>query len=315
MSLEETIQTIVNATDAEMGISIQHIESGETTDIDATAFFPMCSVFKIPVMCEAFRQIHQGTFSLDDRWTLDTSQKNLPSGILVFLQDGLQLTVRDLLTLMIIISDNTATDMIMHRIGVDKAEEYMRQLGLPDIHVCMTVRDIFNDILGPEAADPARVVTNLTRKREAPPTNRNGRAYESTPNNDTSTPAEMTNLLAKICRGEVVDQAACDNMLHILLQQQLNDRLPRLLPYGIPFAHKTGTLSGIRNDAGILYANDNTHVAITAYSRWNVDAVEGHPAEEIRRANEIDQAFGEIGLAVYEHYKSHTTTFMPIIAN
>jgi len=215
---------------------------------------------------------------------------------------------------MIIISDNTATDMIMQRVGVDNIEKFMRELGLNRIHMTMTIRDIFNDILGEEAANPARVLTNLDHKREQPASKRDGRAYALSSDNDTSTPEDMTKLLGMICRGEVVDRAACDQMLHILLQQQLNDRLPRLLPYGVPFAHKTGTLAGIRNDAGILYANDNTHVAITVYSQWNSDAVEGDPAAESRRVNEIDHAFGEIGLAVYNHFQSYTKVFMPTVS-
>ena len=91
-------------------------------------------------------------------------------------------------------------------------------------------------------------------------------------------------------------------MLHILLQQTLNQRLPRFLPYGVPFAHKTGTLSGIRNDAGILYANEKNHIAITVFSRWDAEAVSGDKVAEWERMNAVDSAFGHIGKAVYDHY-------------
>ena len=315
MSLEASIRAIADATDAEMGISIQHIESGDTINVNATELFPMCSVLKIPVMCEALRQFHARGTSLDERWELTLAEKNLPSGVLVFLQDGLQLTIRDLLTLMIIISDNSATDMVINRIGLDTIEPFMAELGLPNIHLCMTIRDIFTDIYGAEGADPTRVLTNLTSPRQQFTAKRDGRAYLPTPDNDTSTAEDMTKLLSMIYRGEVVDRAACDEMLNILLQQQLNARLPSLLPDGIPFAHKTGTLTGLRNDAGILYANDDAHIAITVYSRWDADKVAGDPAAEIQRINEIDHAFGQIGLTIYNHFNSNTKVFMPFVAN
>ncbi|NJN82942.1 MAG: serine hydrolase [Caldilineaceae bacterium] len=190
----------------------------------------------------------------------------------------------------------------MHRLGVEQINRFMHDLGLSDIHVTMTIRDIFDDMLG-EASDPRRAFTDLDKQRTAPETRRDGRAYSSGPDNDVSTPAAMTQLLAMIYRGEVVDRAACDEMLHILLQQQLNTRLPLFLPYGVPFAHKTGTLSGIRNDAGILYAGDESHVAITLFSRWDVGAVEGDKVREWETISAIDSAFGRIGKLVYDAYR------------
>ena len=102
MSLESDIRHIIENSGAEMAVSARHLESGQQIAIDAGRIFPLCSVLKIPVLVEAFRQIAEGCFALDDRWELTTAQKNLPSGILIFCDDGLAPTVRDLLTLMII---------------------------------------------------------------------------------------------------------------------------------------------------------------------------------------------------------------------
>jgi len=156
--LISNIQEAIDDSGAEMGLSVLHLESGQAINIQADRPFPMCSVFKIPVLCEAFRQIRAGKHRLTDRWSLSLAEKNLPSGVLVFLEDGLQPTLRDLLTLMIIISDNTATDMVMNRLGVENINNYMHKLGLADIHVTMRVRDIFDDMLG-EASDPRRAFT------------------------------------------------------------------------------------------------------------------------------------------------------------
>ena len=296
MSLESDISRIIDNSGAEMGLSALHLESGQRIDVDAGRVFPLCSVLKIPVLVEASRQIEEGLFTLDDRWQLTTAEKNLPSGILVFLDDGLAPSVRDLLTLMIIISDNTATDMVMNRLGAGSVTSTMHSLGLTDIHVPMTIRQIFDDLL--PSADPTQDMLALATA----PRNRTGRSYSLGPDNDVGTPAALTELLARIWRGELVSRAACDAMLDILLKQQLNDRLPRYLPPGTRCAHKTGTLPGIRNDSGIIYASGTSHIAVTLFSRWDDDAVADDPIANKETPIAIDSAFGRIGRLLYDTF-------------
>lgn len=292
------------ASGAEMGVSLIHLESSAELHFNADDSYPMASVLKIPVLCAAFHQMAGGAFTLEDRWPLTYPDKNIGSGILTYLQDGLNPTVRDLLTLMIIISDNTATDMAMRRLGVDKIDGLMKALGVGDIHLAFDIRGIFDDMFGHEMADPKRYTGDITKQRTAPPAKRDGVAYKPGNVNNAATPRAMTRLCAMIYRGEVVSREACDEMLYILLQQTLNQRLPRYLPYGVPFAHKTGTLSGIRNDAGILYANEQNHIALTVFSRWDAEAVGADKVAEWAKMEAIDSAFGHIGRAVYDYYTS-----------
>ncbi len=296
MSLETDIRGIIQDSGAEMAVSALHLETGQRTDVDADRVFPMCSVLKIPVLVEAFRQIEEGRFTLDDRWQLTTAEKNLPSGILVFFDDGLEPTVKDLLTLMIIISDNTATDMVIHRLGQGSVTSTMHSLGLTDIHVPLTIREMFDDLL--PSSDPTQDMLALA----AGPRNRDGICYSLGPDNDVGTPAALTELLARIWRGEAVSRTACDAMLDILLKQQLNDRLPRYLPPGTPCAHKTGTLPGIRNDSGIIYASENAHVAVTVFSRWDDERVSDDPIARSEQPIAIDAAFGRIGRLLYDTF-------------
>jgi beta-lactamase class A len=291
------IHNIIEASGAEMGVFAHHIESGEEIDIDGDRPFPLCSVFKVPVLVEAFRQIGAGRFELDDRFELTVEEKNLPSGVLTFCEDGLRPTLRDLLTLMIIISDNTATDMVMHRLGVETTTRTMHDLGLTEIHVPLTVRKIFESLL--PSADPTQDLLELARQ----PRNKAGVAYSLGADNDVGTPRALTQLFTMIYQGEVLDRAACDAMLEILLKQQLNERLPRFLPPGTPCAHKTGTLPGIRNDSGIIYAGDDAHVAVTVFSLWDVDACADDPEAQWARVVAIDSAFGKIGRLLYDHYQ------------
>jgi beta-lactamase class A len=301
MTLQQRIEAAIAAGGAHMGVAMRHLERGDELMIHADEPFLMCSVLKIPVLVEAFRQIEAGRFTLDDRWELTTAEKNLPSGVLVFFDDGLLPTVRDLLTLMIIISDNTATDMVIHRLGIENIHHTMHSLGLTDIHLRLTIRQVFESIL--PSADPTQDLYELA-KQEGLKGSEQGVAYSTGPDNDVSTPRAMTRLLEMIWQGEAAGRAACDGMLEILLKQQLNDRLPRFLPPGTRVAHKTGTLGGYRNDAGIIYATEQDHVAVTVFSRWDLAAVAGDPAGQRQRIFEVETAFGAIGRAIFDEYSS-----------
>lgn len=301
MSLQDQIQQVIDASGARMGVALRHLESGEEVMIDADSYYVLASVFKTPVLVEAFFQLHDGRFGLDDRWPLATADKNLPSGVLTFFEDGLTPSVRDLLTLMIIISDNTATDILMKRLGKPAINQRMRALGLEHIHVPLTVREIFEDLM--PNADPTQDLHDLERESHRRGPQRGKRAYQLTPDNNVATPRDLTALLGLIFAGQVPDRAGGDGILKIMLQQQLNERLPRFLPPGTRVAHKTGTLSGIRNDSGILYAREDSHVALTVFTRWDDEAVWDDPRQAWKRIAAVDSALGEIGSLAYNAYR------------
>jgi beta-lactamase class A len=243
---------------------------------------------------------------LGDRWPLKTEDKNLPSGILTFLDDGLMPTVKDLLTLMTIISDNTATDIVIKRLGKDAINERMRSFGLNDIHIQMTVRELFEELL--PNADPTQDLYQLeidAEKRfdENRESFRNNRVFRLTPENNVTTPRDMTDLLCHIFAGHTPDRQWSDAALNILLQQQLNERLPRFLPAGTRIAHKTGTLFSIRNDAGIIYAGEDSHVAVSVFVLWDEESVEDDHKANWARRFAIDTAMGEIGLLACQAYQ------------
>lgn len=298
--LETQIEQAIAASGAHMGVAMLHLEKGDEIMRHADESFPMASVLKIPVLVAAAREMDAGKFTLDDRWPLSVAEKNLGSGVLTFFDDSLLPTVRDLLTLMIIISDNTATDMLINRIGKETIVQRMRELGLNNIHLPLTIRQIFESIL--PSADPMQDPYELALKEKdfTPPENAAG--YGKGPENNVSTPADMTKLLELIYTGRAAGRDKTNEMLRILLKQTLNDRLPRFLPAGTRVAHKTGTLSGFRNDAGIIYVDERQHVAVTVFSQWDSKAVKGDPAAERQRTFDIDSAFGHIARAIFDYY-------------
>ena len=301
MKLKEPIEQVMAASGAKFGLALRHLESGEELLFDADSYYVLASTFKVPVLVEAFFQIQAGRLALAERLPLRTADKNLPSGVLTFFEDGLTPTVRDLLTLMIIISDNTATDIPMKRLGIETITARMQALGLAHIHVPLTVRGIFNTMM--PNADPTQDLYKLEAAEQKAGPRHDALAYQLVPENNVGTPREMTRLLGLIYAGGTPDRAGSDGALGILLQQQLNDRLPRFLPAGVRVAHKTGTLSGVRNDAGIIYARDDSHVALTVFTRWDDLAVWNDPRAARRRANEVDSAIGEVGRLAYDAYR------------
>lgn len=298
--LHERIETAVQKSDANIGVALCHMESGESFMLNADTPVPLASVVKIPVIVAAFHHLRQDRLRLDDRWSLQANTKALGSGILRHLEDGLALTVKDLLTLMTIISDNTATDMLMLRIGPQTINSLMHSYGLTNLHVAHTLNEIFADML--PSSDPDQDAFGLAKWEAEHGVRREGFSYSLGADNNVGTPRELTRLVEMIFRAELLDRPACDTILEIMLKQQLNDRLPRFLPPGTPVAHKTGSFSGVRNDCGIIYVNDHSHIAITTLSTWDHASCRGNPQEEWRRIIEIDAAFGAIGLAAYEAF-------------
>ena len=117
----------------------------------------------------------------------------------------------------------------------------------------------------------------------------------------------MNKLLHMLFQGEVVEGAMKDEVFDILLKQQLNQRLPRFLPPGVAFAHKTGTIGGHLNDAGIITVSDNTHVILTMFTEWNAAAVWDKPEAQYQGIFEVESAMGRVGKLVYEHYHNQST--------
>lgn len=301
MTLQNAIQAVIDESNIQAGVAVLHLESGEQIDVNGSQPFPMASVFKIPILATAGAQLKAGKIRLDDRVTLRSEDKSAGSGILPYFEAGLNPTVRDLLTLMIIISDNTATDMTVALLGgAPVIEAYMHELGLTDIYFKLNCKDLLKSLFPPEIQSlPLEEIRAWSAENDIV---RNGTAFSLEPDNNISTAIAMTQLVAMLFKGEIVDGDLQDELIGILHKQQFNDRLPRFLPPNVRFAHKTGTIGGIRNDSGVIYIGDNNHVAVTLFTMWDDQAVWHQPEAERQRIFEVETAMGKIGRLVYAHY-------------
>jgi beta-lactamase class A len=233
--LQASIERITKSINADWGIYIKCLETGEVIAIDADRQMDTMSVIKIPLMVEAFRQIEAGKFSLQDKITLQESDKRPGTGIIRSLDPGAVLTIKDLLTLMIIVSDNTATDLMYAKVGgLDPVNQLAQSYGLKNTRAIFNADAWFKAI----AAAPSR--DQFHREGKTP--------------FGLSSARDIGRLLEMIELGQAVNKKSSDLMLQMLRGQVYSSRLPKYLTgTGFRVPHKTGDfLPYIANDVGIL---------------------------------------------------------------
>mgnify|MGYP000282723329 CR=1 FL=1 len=303
MTLKDGIQSILDEYNIDAGVAIWHIESGEKSDVNGDVPFPMASTFKIPIIATAARQIKSGQLNLDTRITLKDEDKSPGSGILPFFEAGVNPTVRDLLTLMIIISDNTATDMTVDLLGgASVIESYMHELGLTDIFFKMNCKDLIRELFPPDVQEMSP--EEIAIWSETNDILRDGLCFSRESDNNVSSANHMNELLRMIFESEIVEGELREEVLNIMFKQQFNVRVSRFFPPNTKFAHKTGTIGGIRNDSGILFLNDENHVIITLFTEWDEAAVRFDSVANYQRIFEVETAMGKIGRLAYDHYST-----------
>jgi beta-lactamase class A len=239
--LEASIQRTTRSIQATWGIYVKSLESGEEIALDADRQMETMSTIKIPLMVEVLEQVKAGKFQLTDKYIFVQADSQPGTGTIQRLDPGAVMTIKDLVTLMIVVSDNTATEVLYRMVGgPDAVNARMDKLGLAKTRA-MNV--------------PSRWFPAL---RAAPTTEQFYRAGAHP--FGLSTPREMGRLLEMMERGTLVDKPASDLMLRIMRGQLYRTRIPRYVTgYTIP--HKTGDfLPYVGDDVGMLEAPGKTIV-------------------------------------------------------
>lgn len=273
--LEKQIRVVFEREEGEVGVSLLHIESGTELAVNGDTIFPMASAFKVPLLVEVLYQVQEGGFGLDDEFRVAKTDQHLGSGMLSSLTaPGIVLSVRNLVNLMMFISDNSATDMLLTKVGAAGVNARLRALGIEGISVDRSCQELIMDFVGMDYAKyghlPLDEVTAARDTARRTPEERKEAiaAFNADPR-DQATPKAMTALLAKIFRKEILDPDSCDLILDIMLRCQTGGRrIKGELPPGTPVAHKTGTIAGTVNDCGIIYLPDGQgHVVLTVWTK------------------------------------------------
>jgi beta-lactamase class A len=230
-TLDQRIQAEIAKFKGTVGIFAKNLETGRTYGWREDERVRTASTIKLPIMVEAFQQVADGRAHWEDEVVLTKQKIVRGSGILFELHDGLKLTLRDALHLMIVLSDNTATNLVLDVIGTEAVNTRMDALGLPQTRLLRKV--------GPDRP------LGVTKAGRDPLNKPFGLGV--------TTPREMVTLLEKIERGEIINAGACHEMIAILKRQQDHHGLGRHLA-GVAIASKAGALDKLRSDVGIIYA-------------------------------------------------------------
>jgi len=265
-TLQPALNQLLADADGTFAASIFHFESDTSFDYRADETFYAASIIKVPIMATVYEQAYQGNLRLSERIRVEAEDMVVGSGNLQNLSPGIELSIHDLTTLMIIESDNTATNILIDRLGKATIQKSLARWGLQGI--------TFHNKL---CIIPAQIEHyNLI------------------------TAADMTRLMTRIGQGKIVSWHACNEMVKIMKAQKFNDGIPAKLPVdtnapvgampAFEMAHKTGWVTGTEHDSGLLYFPGHTF-AVSVLSK------------EIRDRAEAKRVMSEVGRLLYEATK------------
>jgi len=258
--LEAEITRLAEHAQGKVGVGAIHLETGGSVYLHANERFPMASTYKVPIAVQLLHRVDNREVRLEKMVTIKQSDLSPGGGMITPLLDdpGVELSLHNILELMLIISDNSSTDLALQAAGGGgEVTSRMRSLGVSGIRVDRPTIDIIADWIGiqelpsREDMDPemfrslAEAVSEQERERAES-------AFDGDPR-DTATPLAMARLLERIWRGEVLSRESTALILDIMRRCQTGEnRIKGILPPNIEVAHKTGTIGGTTNDVGII---------------------------------------------------------------
>lgn len=235
-ALNQAIEQKIEGFPAKVSLYAKNLKTGETYGIRESEPVRTASTIKLAIMVECFYEAAEGKLKWTDPITLTEDEKVSGSGLLQDFTIGDQLPIKDVMDLMIVVSDNTATNLILKRIGSDAVNARMEKLGLAETR---SMRMILGD--GNKLKSH---VSGVSQEGAKPENARWGIGRSS--------PKEMVTILERIYRGELVNKESSDQMLEILKRQRDHDGIARDMK-DITVANKTGSLDHLRSDVGIVF--------------------------------------------------------------
>jgi beta-lactamase class A len=306
--LEREIARLAKGAGGVVGVSAIHLETNRRVSLNGVERFPMASTFKVPIAVQLLTRVDKGELRLDQMIQLQPNDLHPGSGTLtdLFNKPGLALSVRNLLELMLLISDNSATDVCLRLAGGPEAvTARMREIGISGIDVNRSTARLIADFVGITQAVPETEWSPLQFEKLAeavkPEEGKAAAARFDKDPRDTAMPDAMVTLLARIYRKDLLKSESAELLLDIMRRCRTGDaRLKGLLPLGTEVAHKTGTIGGTANDIGIVTLPDDAgHVAIAVFVKASDKET---PARE--------RVIAEVARAVHDYF-----LFQPAGAN
>lgn len=287
MSINDELTTILAGIEGDTGIYARSLSSSEEIQFQADRSFTLASVSKLPLLIHLLRKYDRNELALDQRIELRDADRVAGSGLIQLLDSGLQPTVRDLMLLMMIISDNMATDLLLGLTSKEAVEEDLQSLGYTSFFMPHSIRQMLGSFLPGGADTPyEEVVASFRVINRAIPEDPDGNSAER---GVRATPRHLAQMLVDLHDGRLAGSEATQVGMDILKACQTNSRIPALLPKGTIVAHKTGTLNRRTNDVGIVFAPSGPFVV----------ALLNHGELDESKAS---AALAQASLALYTHF-------------
>jgi beta-lactamase class A len=280
--LDQKLLAIAAVHHGHVALFAENLKTGQTASLAPDMPVKTASIIKLGILLDAAEQIRAGTAKLDERLVLTSTNQVGGSGVLGELTAPIALTLGDVLTLMIVLSDNTATNMAIDRLGLDHIDATLRASGLHDTWL---YKKVFVPASGPMPADQAQFGLGKTTPREA-----------------AAIMARLATCHLAFDRSEPLstDGPICGAMLTMLRHQQDRNGLPRFIEnsdtseHGPAIANKTGALNNVRNDVALILSRDGP-IVIAAFTFDNAD-------ERWSADNEGELTLAKLGEAVVERW-------------
>ncbi len=231
--------------DKSISVAVHDLQTQKEILINADEMMHPASTMKVPVMMEVFRQAQAGQLSLDEPLKIFNSFKSIVDGSEFSLDPiddsepslykrlGETESIHELTRLMIVLSSNLATNLLMERVGTARVDAFIKELGIADMTVIRGLED--------------------------------KKAYRLNLNNAASA-RSSTHMMRLIAEGNVVSKEICDEMIQVMLGQEFNESIPALLPAGVRVAHKTGWSGDFYHDTGIVFPPNRNPYAISLFT-------------------------------------------------
>jgi beta-lactamase class A len=224
---EEKIRKFISGQKGNIAVVIKDLANNDTIKINEDLVFPSASTIKLSIMSELFNKVNEGVYRLNDVIEISEEMKTGGDGILKELNPGHKFTLEEICTLMIIVSDNMATNILIDLLGMDNINTAIRNLGLSN--------------------------TKLQRKMMDSQAAKEGKE-------NLITAEDFAHILELIYKGQNINSKFSRLMLNILKRQQVRGRLDLYLPEEVVIAHKTGDLDCLEHDGGIVYLPDREYI-------------------------------------------------------
>lgn len=244
------ILSVLDCLEGEVGLYLEDVTVGDKLAVNPNQIFPSASIIKIPILAALFKAAAEGKVDLNAKTTLKAENRVGGGGVLTELSIKLRPTVLDLATLMIIVSDNAATNELIDLVGMDQVNDLVRKLGLKQ--------------------------TVLQRKMMDRTAAKAGR------DNFTSA-QDMGLLLQLLAKGQVVNEEASTKIIDIMKKQQLRNKLPSQLPREVIVAHKTGDLDFLEHDVGIFFLPERTYILAILTDKLSSNAAGAQAIADVSR--------------------------------